>query len=59
VRLTSICMSPLGVEFIFTVDIRTVVLFITAANKVIYLDSQKLRSAVKFKLFILMPFLTN
>ena len=34
-------------------------LFITTANKVIYLDSQKLRSAMKFKLIILMRFLTN
>ena len=51
--------SPLRVEFIFTVDVRTVVLVIAAANIVIYLDSQKLRSTVKFKLFILMRFLTS
>jgi len=51
--------SPLGVEFILTVDVRTVVLVTTTANKVIYLDSRKLRSAMNFKLFILMRFLTN
>lgn len=51
--------DSVGVECICTVDVRTVVLFITATNIVIYPDNQKLRSAVKLKLFILMRFLTN
>jgi hypothetical protein len=32
--------SPLGVEFVFTVDRRTVVVVIETANKVIRLDKQ-------------------
>lgn len=40
--------SPLGAEFVFTLDGRTVMVVNETANEVMYLDNQNFRSVVKF-----------